>query len=341
MIDDTELLEVLNEKNFSYVAPIGAGGTATCFLVRSSKYGMNFVCKKIPLGDKCICSQCELVALKQLNSPSVINMYDFKILPSCIYLFIEFCPRGCLMSYIRKAGPITGRNLIGLCKNLLMALQFIHESKFAHLDIKPANILIDSYGRTKLADFGISRFISGTNLSDQKAGTVIFMAPEIFSADKFDPFMADIWAMGVTFYFIATKRIPWVTSSLEDTKKSIKAGMIQFPQNFPNIELSKVIRMMLARKPEDRPSAEKLLTLPIFEGYEKNEGYLIIEKRGGGIASAASTDNFQPPANSLRSRDFGLPGSMRKKVATMLIKKSHHRRDFDTGSHMAVSFKMD
>ncbi|OHT12846.1 AGC family protein kinase [Tritrichomonas foetus] len=276
--DDPELQQFLDEKGYQYISPIGSSGSATCFLVHSARYNVNFVVKKMVINDKTICSDCELYALKQLSGPGIINMYDYSIKKNLIFIVLEYCKNGSLLSLIKDEGPIKGKKLISLCKTLLKALQTIHHGRFAHLDIKPANILIDRYGRAKMADFGIARFIrpDENNMEDQKAGTLYFMAPEIHNLGIYDPFKADVWSLGVTFYYIATKKVPFVITTIEEFKKSLNSRNIMFPANFPNYELAIVIKKMLTVEPELRPTVDEILQYKIFnQTFDKNDEMLV------------------------------------------------------------------
>lgn len=268
-----EMAEMLAQKGYKYVRPIGAGGSATCHLVFSEKYKTNFVCKEILLTVKQICSQCEINALKQLSSPNVIALYDVVVYPNVIYMFLEFCPQGSLKEIVEKQGKFEGKQLLGLCKNIITGLAYIHSEKFAHLDLKPANILVDRYGRPKLADFGISRLYIGRRESQQRAGTLAFMAPEIMTGRAYDPFKADIWSMGVTIYCLATGRIPWISTSVEALKRSITSGTVPFPREFPQ-ELRTIISAMLRHRPEERPTAQQILQLKIFSTADAKDGFL-------------------------------------------------------------------
>ncbi|OHT17058.1 hypothetical protein TRFO_41347 [Tritrichomonas foetus] len=274
--NDDLLLSVLSRKGYSYVSPIGKGGTATCHVVYSHRYNMNFVVKKMVQDDSVACSKCELNALQQLNSSDVIRMYDYDLLPDCIFLFLEYCSNGSLLDVVKKSGPLTGKRLYGVVKSLLSAISFIHSKRFAHLDIKPANILVDRYGRIKLADFGLSRFMKhGCNLSTQRAGTVIFMPPEMFLSSMFDPFAADIWSLGVTIYYLAIGLVPWVTKSFEDIKNSVISGSLTFPSGFQDKSIMFLIKEMLKVEPKQRPRAEDLLKLPFLQKAEKKDGTII------------------------------------------------------------------
>lgn len=269
-----ELATILAKKGYDYIGPIGRGGTSNCFAVKSVKYSSIFVCKQIYLANDHICSDCEINALKQLSSPGVISLYDYTIEHPYVYIFLEYCPRGSLHDYIVKNGPLTNNLLIAVCRNLLAGLVYIHDKKYAHMDIKLSNILIDRYGRTKLADFGMARAFLHDAESEYKSGTASYMSPEILTKAKYDPFKADIWSLGITFYVLATGRSPWVSQTREDLINEIIAGGITIlPYIIPS-QLRNLISSMCSMDPQKRPTAQQLLSSAIFKGIDPKEGYI-------------------------------------------------------------------
>ena len=294
-------LSTLERKGYVLGGLIGKGGTATCYLVTSKKYNnQEFVCKRIKVNEKSLCNHCELEALQQLNSLDIILLYDFEITPEEIYLFLEYCPGGTIGQLVNSQGPLTGKNLLGVMKNLLVALNEIHKQRFAHLDIKPANILIDRYGRPKYADFGISRlFPEQFQKSKHFVGTLPYLSPEILLGSPHDPFKADIYALGITFYYLVYGMLPWNsqrTTSLKD--EIIKIG-VQIPQDCPQ-PIKILIINMTAIDPENRPSAQDILTLPLFRGIERNDGFIRQTKRVTiGPHSTESTINREGSEESL------------------------------------------
>ncbi|OHT14993.1 hypothetical protein TRFO_42776 [Tritrichomonas foetus] len=173
----------MNEFGYTYIKPVGSGGSATCYLVHSKKYDMFFVCKKIEIKSQTNSNTYELEALKQLDHPQIIHMYNYKQLDNKLYIFLEYCLNGSLHEYVQNKHMITEEQLIAICYTLLKGLVYVHSQNCAHLDIKPVNLLVDKYGRAKIADFGISRFVDSTKRTcDQRTGTTLFMAPEIFSS---------------------------------------------------------------------------------------------------------------------------------------------------------------
>jgi serine/threonine protein kinase len=100
----------------------------------------------------------EFEVLKKLVHPNIINLYSLLSIDQKDFLVLEYCSEGSLQQLIEKNGPIRPPKLYLYCSQLLSAVSYLHQNKIAHLDIKPSNILLDTYGRLKLADFGISEY---------------------------------------------------------------------------------------------------------------------------------------------------------------------------------------
>lgn len=268
------LATVLSMKGYTFVGLIGEGGSSKCYAVKSLKYSTIFVCKQIYLANSYICTDCEINALKELNSPNVILLYDFLIERPYVYLWLEYCPRGSILGYVHNQGPPKGTTLIGICYGLLTGLTYIHEQKYAHFDIKPGNILIDRYGRPKLADFGLSRIFKQKAKSVERAGTIEYMSPELFKEGHYDPFKVDIWALGVTFYYLASGKHPWVSKNRDDIMREISSGGIKIWPQGMSIEFKTLINVMCALDPARRPTAQQLLKMPLFKGVTTTDGYI-------------------------------------------------------------------
>jgi serine/threonine protein kinase len=197
---------------------------------------------------------------------------------------------GALSDIVSRNGPFQGKKLYGLCKGILNGLEYIHSQRFAHLDLKPANILIDRHGRPRLADFGVARLFRARNISEQRAGTLVFMAPEILSGRGYDPFKADMWSLGVTFYFLATGTLPWVAEAFEQCKEEIQSGNIRYPDELDPAFRS-VLQAVLNINPAQRSLTTDLLKMDVFQKVDAKEGFILDKGQRASRAPAAATRN--------------------------------------------------
>ena len=265
--DISEIREFLNSEGFDIIESIGKGGFAECFKVYSQQYKEYFACKVFDLPEhkkelRSKSFQNEFNALSNILHPNIIHVYKHFITPTKIYLILEYCPNQDLFKHIRKNGPLTNISEIFSCFTMILtALDFLEENHLSHNDIKPSNILIDKYGRLKLADFGLVKFLSETHqLSDNYSGSLAFLAPEVLEHKPFDPIKADVWSFGVTAFVIATGNFPFQMTSKTSLKLSILAGIYKIPDTV-DIRVAEIIRKCLNLNPSQRPTFKELILL--------------------------------------------------------------------------------
>lgn len=180
MIDELHFPQTIND--YVFIKSIANGGSAQCYLVESIKFDINklFVAKVIPTSQFTLIT-AENKALMELNHPNIIKLYD-RFTYSSYYVFIlEYCENKSLAEAIIPDVGISGyKNIVGIkseqtdldiFKNcayqIVSALSYCHMKRCAHRDIKPSNVLIDHYGKMKLADFGLSVKYQKENLDDE------------------------------------------------------------------------------------------------------------------------------------------------------------------------------
>ena len=208
---------------------LGRGGNASVFLVKSLKYNCDFCVKVSHSADKSTERDNEIQTLMNLNHPNIVRIYEFFEDDEYFYMILEYCVGGSLYDLVAHEGALPYERLVPMCVQICEAVKAFHEQHVAHRDIKPANILLDMYGRPKLADFGLSGFFQGDTTVKSHAGSLAFMDPEIWKIKTgHNPFKSDIWALGVTFFYLATGRLPWETSSMQEMLKSCALGYVDY-----------------------------------------------------------------------------------------------------------------
>ena len=272
-----EALEmVLKVKEYRYVRHIGRYGCTSCYLVESLKWHTVFVCKQALMTDETMCFgvPCEVNCLRRLSSENVIRMYDCHVEGMYFYVFLEYCQKGTLDRYLRRNGQLRGIQLLGVMKTLLSVVEFLHSQRIAHRDIKPTNLFLAQDGRLKVADFGLSRIYRDDKPIWDRVGTWAYMSPEMWGNDSYDPFKADIWALGVTFFVMSTGLELWPPTESCRLQNFICKGVsdeavARLPEN-----VKEIIMRMLTRDPNKRPTAKELLEDEIFQNVKVTDGIL-------------------------------------------------------------------
>lgn len=248
---------------------LGSGGYARVWLASSMKYNEDsvFAIKQIPVKSDSDSEEFiqELRTLQGLSHPNIILVYQGFREGDYLYIVFEYCQGGSIMDLINAQGALKPPELYHYCQRIAEALKYCHQRGVAHRDVKPANVFIDRYGRVKLADFGLSqRLRDGESSITTFSGSVVFMSPEMLQKQSYDPYRADIWALGVTFYFMATGESPWNRAKeRRDIIKAIFADDIEYPLEMDG-KLRFLITKMLKAKPEERISLDSLLNNAIF-----------------------------------------------------------------------------
>lgn len=215
---------------------------------------------------------------------NIVSLFDVFEDDSSIYLLEELVRGGDLFSALKRhGGGVSELCALRIIEQVLEALSFMHRYGFVHRDIKPENIMFSKRPKfsetsgtavteVKLIDFGLSCARDPNSpiekrTSSEKCGTLRYAAPEVFIEGCYIPELADVWSVGVVFYSTIANRNPYSGK----TEKKVLEQIDRCENGKPNFDseewknVSKhtitIIEQMLRRKPTERPSAEKALSM--------------------------------------------------------------------------------
>lgn len=286
MTDENQINQVLMAHGYEYVGPIGTGSSCNVFLCKSEKYHQTFAIKCL---SNATLNTSEYTALTSLNHPYIIKLYEAFEDHNSQYLVMEYCPNETLMQ--KKKLPF--EKFIYYAKQVLEALSYCHSNKIAHRDIKPDNIFLDHYDRIKLADFGLSKQFQLNNVTNEKCGSLMYCSPEMLNKLPFDPFQADIWALGITFFYMATGKFPFPTKSYDELLQIVKFGYIDFLNVDIQPDVKALIQRMTNKIPKLRPTVDEILKMPIFDQLKALQ-----------IKKTLSSGQFCSRSKSFRNKGF-------------------------------------
>ncbi|KAJ4172892.1 hypothetical protein NW754_003097 [Fusarium falciforme] len=123
-----------------------------------------------------------------------------------LYIAMEYFSKGDLGTYALEYAPLPEDECREIASQILRGLATMHQERFAHRDVKPQNVLIQQSPRSRLEP--------DTSGSTRRSGTLQYMAPELLrsrlsSRSNFNYPAVDMWALGVTTFFVLTKRLPF------------------------------------------------------------------------------------------------------------------------------------
>lgn len=123
-----------------------------------------------------------------LAHPNIVSVIDFSFDDSFAYLVMEYVDGLSLEEFLAQVDghSLTYDETACIADALTQALAYAHENGVLHLDIKPANVLIDRSGHVKLTDFGMATLASAAGYGGARGGTIGYMAPEQLSGSIVD-----------------------------------------------------------------------------------------------------------------------------------------------------------
>ncbi|KAL5279019.1 hypothetical protein ACFFRR_003563 [Megaselia abdita] len=231
----------LGDRNLRIESVLGNGSFGVVYLCRdlakNSKVCVKIVKMKHVAEVQAIKS--EIYILSKIKHPRVIQFLRSYI-PShgTVGIVMEYAPGGTLKKIIDRSAirPPTDSQICSNICDLIMGLEYLHIRHVVHRDLKPENILIDSKGRLKIADFGISAIKHSSNKQRVVVGSPLYMAPECHFGST-PNFQSDIWALGLICYEIVCGTNPLrKLNSLEQIRYYFKMSSIR---HFNCIEIRK------------------------------------------------------------------------------------------------------
>ncbi|XP_072196962.1 STE20-like serine/threonine-protein kinase isoform X1 [Excalfactoria chinensis] len=151
----------------------------------------------------------EIDILASCDHPNIVKLLDAFYYENNLWILIEFCAGGAVDAVMLELErPLTEPQIKVVCRQTLEALNYLHENKIIHRDLKAGNILFTLDGDIKLADFGVSAKNTRTiQRRDSFIGTPYWMAPEVVmcetSKDRPYDYKADVWSLGITLIEMA------------------------------------------------------------------------------------------------------------------------------------------
>lgn len=195
----------------------------------------------------------EARTIAHLVHPYIIRVLDFGVEGDTPFLVMDYAPQGTFRHRFLRGKPLPATPLFPFIKQAASALQYAHDKKLIHRDVKPENMLLGPNEEILLSDFGFAVIqTSLTRPSIETAGTASYMAPEQFQG-KPQP-ASDQYSLGVIAYEWLTGSCPFQGTFLELASQHMMAPPPSLIQRVPGLsaQIAQVVMTALEKEPEQR-----------------------------------------------------------------------------------------
>ena len=271
------------------IKSIGKGAFGEVFLTTKRGTQQQFATKKV---QKSVVLQekvkkyfnNEIFILRNVNHPNIIKLHEIKQTLNNFYLVFDLCNGGglsdCLEKYMKNNGKPFPQDIVQhIMKQIVSGIQYLHNNKILHRDLKSDNILVHFESEedkknfnllkcvVKIIDFGFARYLENDTLAQSVLGSPINMDPQILmkmrKIDNNQSFgydqKADIWSLGTICYEILIGTPPFDATSYEELTSKIQRGNYKIPNNLQlSVEAVSFLNAMLQYDPKQRLDINQL-----------------------------------------------------------------------------------
>lgn len=197
--------------------------------------------------------------LRKLKSEHIVRVYDLFEENGTAYYVMDFIQGENLSEKLKRTGqPLAEDEALSIVGQVLDALKTAHRQGIWHLDLKPANIMVDANGTARLIDFGASKQQSskgGATSSTAVSYTNGYAPREQMeqNLDKFGPW-TDLYALGATLYTLLANQKPPMPSDIDDDRTPDKHLALPMPEGISEPTRT-LVRWLMATSRLDRPQS--------------------------------------------------------------------------------------
>uniref|UniRef100_A0AAG5DW18 MAP/microtubule affinity-regulating kinase 3 n=1 Tax=Anopheles atroparvus TaxID=41427 RepID=A0AAG5DW18_ANOAO len=213
----------------------------------------------------------EVRIMKMLDHPNIVKLFQVIETEKTLYLVMEYASGGEVFDYLVAHGKMKEKEARAKFRQIVSAVQYCHQKRIIHRDLKAENLLLDSEMNIKIADFGFSNeFTPGSKL-DTFCGSPPYAAPELFQGRKYDGPEVDVWSLGVILYTLVSGSLPFDGATLKELRERVLRGKYRIPF-YMSTDCEVLLKKFLVLNPSKRASLETIMKDKWMNmGYEDDE----------------------------------------------------------------------
>ncbi|XP_078675694.1 MAP/microtubule affinity-regulating kinase 3-like isoform X29 [Branchiostoma floridae x Branchiostoma belcheri] len=200
----------------------------------------------------------EVRIMKMLNHPNIVKLFEVIETEKTLYLVMEYASGGEVFDYLVAHGRMKEKEARAKFRQIVSAVQYCHQKRVVHRDLKAENLLLDSDMNIKIADFGFSNEFTPGNKLDTFCGSPPYAAPELFQGKKYDGPEVDVWSLGVILYTLVSGSLPFDGQNLKELRERVLRGKYRIPF-YMSTDCENLLKRFLVLNPLKRGSLEAIM----------------------------------------------------------------------------------